>query len=60
MQKYVILCSVSIFAKMQKKKKRKKKKKQIIDSLIKENESMSLHTPMNTPLCIEIRQGLFR
>ena len=33
--------------------------KKIIDSLIKENESMSLHTPMNTPLCIEINQGQF-
>ena len=31
----------------------------IIDSLIKENESMSLHTPVNTPLCIEIKQGQF-
>ena len=31
----------------------------IIDSLIKENESMSLHAPMNTPLCIKIRQGQF-
>ena len=46
---YVILCRASFYAKMQK----------IIDSLIKENESMSLCTPMNTPLCIEIRQGQF-
>ena len=30
-------------------------KKKIIDSLIK--EPMSLHTLMNTPLCIEFRQG---
>ena len=48
-KKYVILCRVSICAKMQK----------IIDSLIKENESMSLHTPMNTPLSTQIRQGQF-
>ena len=25
----------------------------------KENKSKSLHTPVNTPLCIEIRQGQF-
>ena len=31
--------------------------KKIIDSLIKENKP--LHTPMNTPLCMEIRQGQF-
>ena len=29
----------------------------IIDSLIK--ETSSLYTPMNIPLCIEIRQGQF-
>ena len=46
-KKYVILCTVSIYAKIQK----------IIDSLTKENKP--LHTPMNTPLCIEIRQGQF-
>ena len=28
-------------------------------SLIKGNQSMSLHTPMNTPLCIGIKQGQF-
>ena len=48
-KKNVILCSASIYAEMQK----------ITYSLIKENESMSLHTAMNTPLCIEIRQGQF-
>ena len=29
----------------------------IIDNLIKENKP--LHTPRNTPLCMEIRQGQF-
>ena len=33
--------------------------KKVIDSLIKENEPMSLHTPMNTPLFVEIRQCQF-
>ena len=46
-KKYVIICRASIYAKMQK----------IIASLMKENKP--LHTPMNTPLCIEIRQGQF-
>ena len=31
--------------------------KKRIDSLIKENKP--LHTPMNTPLCMEITQGQF-
>ena len=45
--KYVILCRASFYAKIQK----------FIISLIKKNKP--LHTPMNTPLCMEIRQSQF-
>ena len=32
---------------------------QFVYSLTKGNKSRSLHTPMNTPLCSEVRQGQF-